>query len=64
MSGELEPSVEFESGNSTDRISVQGRLKSHAKFWLDELDPSSFVKEIVSQGYPNIITKFIWYNTQ
>ena len=51
MSGELEPSVEFESGNSTDRISVQGRLKSHAKFWLDELDPSSFVKEIVSQGY-------------
>ena len=40
MSGELEPSVEFESGNSTDRISVQGRLKSHAKFWLDELDPS------------------------
>ena len=51
MSGELEPSVEFESGNSMDRISVQGRLKSHAKFWLDELDPSSFVKEIVSQGY-------------
>ena len=51
ISGELEPNVEFESGNSMDRISVQGRLKNHAKFWLDELDPSSFVKEIVSQGY-------------
>ena len=24
------------------QVSVQGRLKSHATFWLEELDPSKF----------------------
>ena len=31
--------------------SVQGRLKEHEKFWLDELEPSSFVAGIISEGY-------------
>ena len=31
--------------------SVQGRLKWHEKFWLDELEPSSFVAGIISEGY-------------
>ena len=51
MSWELEPSAEFESGKAEGRVSVQGRLRSHSQFWLDNLDPSSFVREIVTQGY-------------
>jgi hypothetical protein len=31
--------------------SVQGRLKQHERFWLDELEPSSFVAGIVTEGY-------------
>ena len=31
--------------------SVQGRLKEHEKFWLDELEPSSFLAGIISEGY-------------
>ena len=30
---------------------VQGRLKEHSAFWLNELESSSFVESIVSQGY-------------
>ena len=30
---------------------VQGRLKDHSGFWLSELEPSSFVETIVSEGY-------------
>ena len=33
-----------------DQMSVQERLKTHSKFWLEELAPSSF-KEIVTKGY-------------
>ena len=33
------------------QVSVQGRLKSHAAFWLEELDPSEFVANIVTSGY-------------
>ena len=51
MPWELEPSAEFESGKAEGRVSVQGRLRSHSQFWLDNLDPSSFVREIVTQGY-------------
>ena len=32
-------------------ISVQGRLKQHEKFWLNELEPSSFVEGIITGGY-------------
>ena len=32
-------------------VSVQGRLHKHADFWLNELDASSFVKDIVLYGY-------------
>ena len=39
------------------QISVQGRLKTHSIFWLGELEPSSFVKESVTQGYR---IPFIW----
>ena len=31
--------------------SVQGRLRSHSDYWLQELEPSSFVKEVITQGY-------------
>ena len=31
--------------------SVQGRLKQHEDFWLHELEPSSFVAGIISEGY-------------
>ena len=33
------------------QVSVQGSLKSHAAFWLEELDPSEFVADIVTSGY-------------
>jgi hypothetical protein len=31
--------------------SVQGRLKQQKRFWLDEVDPSSFVADIVTEDY-------------
>ena len=31
--------------------SVQGRLKHNEHFWLNELEPSSFVAGIISEGY-------------
>ena len=31
--------------------SVQERLKQHESFWLDELEPSSFVAGIITVGY-------------
>ena len=30
---------------------MQGRLRENADFWLKELEPSSFVAEIVTKGY-------------
>ena len=30
---------------------MQGRLRSHFQFWLDELEPSPFVREVVLYGY-------------
>ena len=30
---------------------MQGRLRKNADFWFNELEPSSFVSEIVSVGY-------------
>ena len=33
------------------QISVQGRLKKNSEFWLNELEPSSFVAGIVTDGY-------------
>ena len=32
-------------------VSVQGRLRKHASFWLNDLDASSFVKGIILHGY-------------
>jgi len=32
-------------------MSVQGRLRSHSEFWISELDPSQFVKDVVQTGY-------------
>ena len=48
---ELEPNAEFESGKAEGWVSVQGRLRFHSQFWLDNVDPSSFVRDIVTQGY-------------
>ena len=30
---------------------MQGRLKQHKDFWLNELEPSTFVRGIVTEGY-------------
>ena len=51
MLWELKPYAEFESGKAEGWVSVQGRLRSHSQFWLYNLDPSSFVRKIVTQGY-------------
>ena len=32
-------------------MSVQGRLRKHASFWLHDLDTSKFVKGIILHGY-------------
>ena len=32
-------------------VSVQGRLKQHENFWLNELEPPSFVAGIITEGY-------------
>ena len=34
-----------------EQICVQGRLKEHSEFWLNELESSDFVKNIVQYGY-------------
>ena len=53
MSSGLEPTHEYESEDTVHagQLSVQGRLRANSNFWLNELEPSSFVKEIVTQGY-------------
>ena len=33
------------------QVSVQGRLKEHSQFWIEDLKPSSFVCDIVTLGY-------------
>ena len=33
------------------QVSVQGRLKEHSQFWIEDLKPSSFVRDIVTLGY-------------
>ena len=44
---------EYEKAEQTGvpQLMVQGRLRSHSQFWLDELDPSSFVRDIIMHGY-------------
>ena len=32
-------------------LGVQGRLRSHSQFWLDELEPSPIVREVIEHGY-------------
>ena len=50
---DLEP--EYEACGSPESVmqmlSVQGRLRKQSDFWLKELEPSSFVKEVITQGY-------------
>ena len=42
LSHEME--CEYEVGEASVQLSVQGRLKDCSSFWLEELEPSSFVK--------------------
>ena len=44
----------------SEPISVQDRLHEHANFWLNELEASAFVKEIVTQGYRIPFLKVAW----
>ena len=39
------------AADSVSLVSVQGRLRSHAAFWLEDLKASSFVAGIVTSGY-------------
>ena len=41
-------------------VSVQGRLHKHANFWLNDLDVSSFVRDIVLHGYRLPFTVLPW----
>ena len=36
---------------------VQGRLRQHSECWLKELEPSSFVQTIITQGYRLTFTR-------
>ena len=40
--------------------SVQGRLHENAKFWIEELESSSFVKDIILHGYRMPFTILPW----
>ena len=37
--------------DDSEPVSVQGRLHEHLSFWLEELEASSFVRDIISYGY-------------
>lgn len=41
-------------------LSIQGRLYKRANFWLNELDASSFVREIMTQGYRIPFIRLPW----
>ena len=43
----LEPIPQEDGGT----VSVQGRLRKHEKFWLNDLDVSSLVRDIILYGY-------------
>jgi hypothetical protein len=44
----------------SEPISVQGRLHGHADFWLNELEASAFVRDIITQGYRIPFLKVPW----
>ena len=45
-----EPLIPSRSDPSPSVVSVQGRLKQHENFWLNELEPSAFVAGIITEG--------------
>ena len=47
----LEPLCASQSAAIPPVVSVQGRLKQHEHFWLNELELSSFVAGIITEGY-------------
>ena len=47
-------------GGDSEPISVQGRLHEHADFWLNELEASTFVKEITTEGCRIPFLKLPW----
>lgn len=52
----VSPSVEVEPASSSAMsqqpvISVKGRLRKNAKFWINDLQASEFVSDIVTSGY-------------
>ena len=46
----------------SEPVSVQGRLRvcEHSRFWLEELEASSFVRDIVSNGYRIPFVRLPW----
>ena len=48
---EVGSSKDLEPEPDSHNYTVQGRLRENADFWLSELQPSSFVSEIVTVGY-------------
>ena len=51
LSGSLDLLCASQSAASPSVASVQGRLKQHKNFWLNELEPSSFVVGFITEGY-------------
>jgi hypothetical protein len=44
----------------SEPISILGRLHGHADFWLNELEASAFVEEIITHGYRIPFLKVPW----
>ena len=42
---------EFESGTPNDTPSVAGKIHEKCDFWLNELEPSSFIREVIQHKY-------------
>ena len=44
----------------SEPVSVQGKLHEHSSFWKEELEASSFVRDIISHGYSIPSIKLPW----
>ena len=44
----------------SEPVSVQGKLQEHSSFWMEELEASSFVRDIISHGYCIPFVKLPW----
>ena len=57
LTHDMDHEYEARDQSRASQLSVQGRLRSHSTFWLQELEPSPFVREVIEHGYR---IPFIW----